>query len=295
MPYMQKIGKTKDKKIIVIDKYYSFTARPWGKKLADVRNPQTKESPEDLKKRNKKRATERTALMIANNFEEGCPYLTITYTNENRPKGEDAEKKVKNDLRNFEARLKRYYLRKGIVLKYAATVENVAADCRGHAHAHLLLSALPEVKTDREYERIFSEIWGKGFVRVIQYGGEMIDANRLAAYFLKQNKADGGARMSFSQNCEKPVEKKKEIRSANCFSEKIDVPAGYFVNKELTFQGLTRDGYPCQHIILERCKDTDRRYWDFNRGDYCERRGRLGKKQKGRNRKKVLPKQGSAL
>ena len=68
---MQKIGKTKDKKIIVIDKYYSFTARPWGKKLADVRNPQTKESPEDLKKRNKKRATERTALMIANNFEEG--------------------------------------------------------------------------------------------------------------------------------------------------------------------------------------------------------------------------------
>lgn len=271
MPYMQKTKETKDKKVIVIDKYYSFRARPWGKKLADIRNPKTKESTEDMKKRNKKRAEERTALMIANNFTEGCPYLTITYTKENRPQGEEAEKEVKKDLRNFEDRLKRYYMKKGVVLKYAATVENVSADCRGHAHAHLLLPDLPEVRTDREYERIFTEIWGKGYVRVIQYGGEMKDATRLAAYFQKQNKADGGARMSFSQNCEKPVEEKKEIRRSSCYSEKIVIPAGYFVNKELTFQGYTRDGYPCQHIVLERCEDTERRYWDFVKGNYLER------------------------
>ena len=85
MPYMQKLRETKDKKIIVIDKYYSFMARPLGKKLAAIRNPQEKESPEDLKRRNKKRATERTALMIANNFSEGSPYLTVTYDSENLP------------------------------------------------------------------------------------------------------------------------------------------------------------------------------------------------------------------
>ena len=107
-------------------------------------------------------------------------------------------------------------------------------------------------------------------MRVIQYGGEMKDATRLAGYFLKQNKMDGGARMNFSRNCEKPVEEKKEIRRSNCYSEKIVIPAGYFVNKDLTFQGSTRDGYPCQHIVLERCKDTDHRYWDFNKGDYLE-------------------------
>ena len=76
-------------------------ARPLGKKLAAIRNPQEKESPEDLKRRNKKRATERTALMIANNFSEGSPYLTVTYDSENLPDYEDLSNRVKKDLRNF--------------------------------------------------------------------------------------------------------------------------------------------------------------------------------------------------
>nr|DAI61015.1 MAG TPA: protein of unknown function DUF1424 [Caudoviricetes sp.] len=272
MPYMQKLRETKDKKIIVIDKYYSFMARPLGKKLAAIRNPQEKESPEDLKRRNKKRATERTALMIANNFSEGSPYLTVTYDSENLPDYEDLSNRVKKDLRNFLDRLKRAYSKKGVNLKYAATVENVEPGKRGRAHAHLLLPEIPGVKTDREYERIFKSIWGKGNVKVQQYGGEMTDATKLAAYFLKQAKKDGGARMNFSRNCDAPTEKKTEVRRSECFSSKIDVPAGYFVNKELTFQGWTRDGYPCQHIVLEQFGESVRRYWDFDKCDYRERR-----------------------
>ena len=109
-------------------------------------------------------------------------------------------------------------------------------------------------------------------MRVEQYGGEMTDATKLAAYFLKQDKADGGARMNFSRNCEPPAEKKKEIRRSESFSHRINVPKGYFVNKELTFQGLTDGGYPCQHIVLERCENTDRRYYDLDKGEYLERR-----------------------
>ena len=276
VPYIQKQRETRDKKIIVIDKYHTFMARPRGKKLGEIRNPKENESPEDLKKRNKRRATERTALMIANNFVEGCPYLTVTYDTENLPEGEELETRVKKDLRNFEDRLKRFYKKQGIELKYAATVENVMPG-RGRAHAHLLLSSLPKVKTDREYERIFARIWGKGHVRVQQYGGEMTDATKLAAYFIKQEKAEGGARMNFSRNCEPPAERKKEIRRSESFSHRINVPKGYFVNKELTFQGLTDGGYPCQHIVLERCENTDRRYYDLDKGEYLER----GRKSEG--------------
>ena len=271
VPYIQKVRNTRDKKIIVIDKYYNFMARPKGKKLKEIRNPKENVSPEDLKKRNRRRATERVALMIANNFVEGSPYLTVTYDKENLPAGEELETRVKKDLRNFEDRLKRFYKKQGVELKYAATVENVMPG-RGRAHAHLVLSILPEVKTDREYERIFTKIWGKGHVRVEQYGGEATDATRLAAYFVKQEKADGGARMNFSRNCEPPAEKKKEIRRSESFSNRINVPAGYFVNKELTFQGLTDGGYPCQHIVFERCDNKDRRYYDLTKGEYLEGR-----------------------
>lgn len=289
MPYIERERATKNRSIVVVDKYYSFRARPHGMKLKEIRQPKENETTEKQREGNRRRRIAEITMMIANNFEEGCPYLTVTYDEEHLPAPEEKETRTKKDLKNFIARLKRYYMKEGAVMKRGSTVENVAQ--RGRPHAHLLLSKLQGVTTDREYERIFSRIWGRGRVFVKQYGGEAADAAHLAAYFQKQDKRDGGARMDFSRNCEKPVEHKREIRRSECYADDVSIPPGYRISKELSYQGYTADGYPCQHIVLERDETSrQRRRYDVEAGIYKEVFRENKKRPSGRDRPQVLRK-----
>lgn len=259
MPYMERRTWTREKGVVCVEKYYCYQARPEGVSLRELRAGREKESPEDLKRRNARRRERETALRIAHNFREGDPYLTLTYDEEHLPKGEGREERARKDLRNFLLRLARRYRRAGKALRYVATPENVAEKKRGRPHFHVLLPALLEGATDRELERIFSEVWKLGRVHVRQYGGEIRDAARLAAYFGKESRADGGARIRFSANCGRPTVKKRVVTRSACFSSDIVIPKGYCLVKELTYQGFTRDGYPCQTIVLERTQESGAR------------------------------------
>lgn len=259
MPYMERRTETRGRGVIALEKYYCYQARPMGIPLKDLRAGREKESPEDLKRRNARRRERETALRIAHNFREGDPYLTLTYDEEHLPAGEGRAERAQKDLRNFLLRLGRRYKKMGQELRYVATPENVAEGKRGRTHFHILVPALLGALTDRELERFFSGVWQLGRVHVRQYGGEITDAARLAAYFGKESRADGGARIRFSKNCEKPIAKKKIITRSECFAPDVVIPKGYHLVKELTYQGFTRDGYPCQTIVLERTRDGSAR------------------------------------
>lgn len=252
MAYMKKITRTADNRIIVLEKYYSWKVRPASCALKEKRAARKKESPEVKKENNRRMMIENAALKIADNFKEGDYYVTFTYDNAHLPGKEDKQDRVRKDIRNIISKLKRRFGKAGLGFKYVAIPENLSFDTKGRAHFHILIPSLPELPTIKARENFFSALWGKGNVYCKEFGGSAEDAYRLAAYFKKQKKEDSGARMLMSHNMTRPVEKKQEIRFAECYSLDINVPAGYEVVSEVSYQCYTRDGFPCQHVVLQK-------------------------------------------
>ena len=74
-----------------------------------------------------------------------------------------------------------------------------------------------------------------------------------------------------SHNMAKPVEKRQEIRFAECYSLDINVPAGYEVVREVSYQCYTQEGFPCQHVVLQKSASLAaslRRRYSVPRGQY---------------------------
>lgn len=271
MAYMKKVTKTADGRIIVLEKYYSWKVRPTSCVLKEKRAARRKESPEAMKENNRRILIESAALKIANNFKEGDYYVTFTYDNTNLPATDEKQDRVKKDIRNTITKLKRRFEKAGLKFKYVAIPENLSPDTKGRAHFHILIPAMPALPTNKSRENFFSSLWGKGNVYCKEYGGTAEDAFRLASYFKKQKKEDSGARILMSHNMAKPVEKKQEIRFAECYSLDINVPAGYEVVREVSYQCYTQEGFPCQHVVLQKSASLAaslRRRYSVPRGQY---------------------------
>ena len=271
MAYMKKVTRTADSRIIVLEKYYSWKVRPTSCALKEKRAARRKESPEAMKENNRRLLIESAALKIANNFKEGDYYVTFTYDNTNLPATDEKQDRVKKDIRNTITKLKRRFEKAGLKFKYVAIPENLSPDTKGRAHFHILIPAMPALPTNKSRENFFSSLWGKGNVYCKEYGGTAEDAFRLASYFKKQKKEDSGARILMSHNMEKPVEKRQEIRFAECYSLDINVPAGYEVVREVSYQCYTQEGFPCQHVVLQKSASLAaslRRRYSVPRGQY---------------------------
>lgn len=271
MAYMKKVTKTADGRIIVLEKYYSWKVRPTSCVLKEKRAARRKESPEAMKENNRRILIESAALKIANNFREGDYYVTFTYESAHLPATDEKQDRVRKDIRNTLTKLKRRFEKAGLKFKYVAIPENLSPDTKGRAHFHILIPAMPALPTNKSRENFFSSIWGKGNVYCKEYGGTAEDAFRLASYFKKQKKEDRGARILMSHNMAKPVEKKQEIRFAECYSLDINVPAGYEVVREVSYQCYTQEGFPCQHVVLQKSASLAaslRRRYSVPRGQY---------------------------
>lgn len=271
MAYMKKVTKTADGRIIVLEKYYSWKVRPTSCVLKEKRAARRKESPEAMKENNRRILIEAAALKIANNFREGDYYVTFTYDSASLPAADEKQDRVRKDIRNTLTKLKRRFEKAGLKFKYVAIPENLSPDTKGRAHFHILIPAMPALPTNKSRENFFSSIWGKGNVYCKEYGGTAEDAFRLASYFKKQKKEDRGARILMSHNMAKPVEKKQEIRFAECYSLDINVPAGYEVVREVSYQCYTQEGFPCQHVVLQKSASLAaslRRRYSVPRGQY---------------------------
>lgn len=271
MAYMKKVTKTADGRIIVLEKYYSWKVRPTSCVLKEKRAARRKESPEAMKENNRRILIESAALKIANNFREGDYYVTFTYDSASLPAADEKQDRVRKDIRNTLTKLKRRFEKAGLKFKYVAIPENLSPDTKGRAHFHILIPAMPALPTNKSRENFFSSIWGKGNVYCKEYGGTAEDAFRLASYFKKQKKEDRGARILMSHNMAKPVEKRQEIRFAECYSLDINVPAGYEVVKEVSYQCYTQEGFPCQHVVLQKSASLAaslRRRYSVPRGQY---------------------------
>lgn len=237
---MKKIIQTKNKKIIEKTLYYSYRALPHNKKLREKRAKRIHQTPERQKEINRLHAANKLAMKIANNFKTGDWYLTLTISGRLPDK-----EKIKKSLDLFLVNLRRYYKRQKNVLKYIAVLENLTG--RGRPHAHMLINALKP-----EDIAILQKYWPLGHVRVEMFGGQIEDCTKLAAYFKKEDVEEHSGRLRTSTNLINPIEKKEKVTRSECYSQRITPPKGYRINKALTYQSYTADGYPCQRIIFVR-------------------------------------------
>ncbi|WP_196606514.1 hypothetical protein [Pectinatus frisingensis] len=240
MSYMKKIIKTKNRQIIEKTLYYTYSCLPSDKKAIRKRAKRINQTPERQKEINRLHAANKLALKIANNFKNADWYLTLTIAG----KVPDKEK-VKKSLDSFLANMRRYYKRQGSSLKYIAALENLKG--AGRPHGHMLINALAadDITAIKKY-------WPLGRIRIELFGGNIEDCTKLAAYFKKEDVEEHSGRLRTSTNLINPIETKEKVTRSECFSQRITPPKGYHVNKQLTYQSYTKDGYPCQRIIFVR-------------------------------------------
>lgn len=238
MGYMKKVRSTIDRRIIEKDLYYTYHVLPSIKELKRKRAKRVNQTPEQQKETNRRHAAAKLAMKIANNFKAGDWYITLTIGGKVPSKEE-----VKRKIDNFILNLRRHYKKKGKEFKYVAVIENMTG--RGRPHGHLLVNSL-----DPEDMVFIKKCWTLGYPEVKLFGGDVDDCNRLAAYFKKEDVDKHSGRLRTSINLIDPIEKKEKVTRSECYSTQIRPPKGYHVHKSLTYQGYTKDGYPCQHIVF---------------------------------------------
>lgn len=149
-------------------------------------------------------------------------------------------------------------------------------------HGHIIVN---NISAFAGLKKLMKTAWQLGDCHIKPYGGEVMDAQRLASYMCKEDtvgkairerkkmmaaarkgrKVDGRqlkkldqiitserSRICPSTNLARTKPKKKAIGRAETYREEIRAPRGYHVVKELSYNGWTVDGYPYQHAVYER-------------------------------------------
>jgi len=239
--YVQSKWISADKSIEILKKYHTF--------LLDGKRTGTRKQKENMTSEkqqevNRRHREEKLMMLIKDNFPPGSWYLTVTYRQ--RPNVDE----VPEDMRTFTKKI-RYRMKKaGREFKWLGVKENLSG--KGRPHFHLLMTEEFDYQTMRD---MVKSIWGKGFVKIEPFGGEIGDASRMAKYFTKQKITDANGRLTSSRNLIRSKPVKKKIKRADTWNRDMKPPAGYEIIKDLSYIGVTRDGYPLQRIVCQKIEE----------------------------------------
>lgn len=214
-------------------KYYSPYNRPKGMK----RTQKEKATSEEQFKVNERQAEKKLRRLINCNFEPGDYHLILTYRVDDRP---EDKKMLKNDIREFNKKMRREYRKCGMEYKYIHVYE---IGKKGAMHHHLVIN-----KVDPE---VIRKNWHKGRVRFFPLDdtGQYSDlANYLIKYssvMLKDPDRLQGKRWNASRNLKKPkIIKKRVLR--NTFRKQPRERKGWYIDKTISFVYNDQEGY--EHI-----------------------------------------------
>lgn len=216
-----KAGKT-------IEVYKSFRKRTG----VIERGDRKKLTPEEMDKINQLNAERKLRIKINANFQEGDPFITLTYRKELRPTPEEAKKHITK----FIAALRKYYRKQNKELKYIVVTEyeNKAI------HHHLIINDVAEIA------KMVCQLWmfGRPDFKYLDSTGQYKD---LAAYLIKEtsktykkNREEGKGhkqRYSCSRNLVMPEPKTQEVK-ANKWTADPKPIKGYYVDQDTIINGL---------------------------------------------------------
>lgn len=217
MPYIKqtcKAGKTKE-----FSFYYSTT---YDKKGGSRKKKQNK-TKEAQKKVNDRQAERRLTRILNANFDGSCDYITFSYAEDKRPTKEQLRKDIDHLLRD----MRKLYRKEGQEMKYVWVPE---IGERGATHIHITVNSIDHRK--------LKQLWDKGWISIkpMDDSGQY---RRLANYFMKYSAktmktTNGlmGKRYASSKNLIIPEPEKHPIRSRNAYNHKIDIPSGWYLDKD---------------------------------------------------------------
>lgn len=222
--------------------YDSLFIKSYQGKGRKPRLPKQKVTPEEVKRNNLRMAKAKLRMLIDNNFTQDDYYLTLTFKHEVDP--EEAKKAIKKFIRD----VRKEYKKQGKELKYIYIAEE-----RGKIHFHLLINHEIEITTV-----MMRKLWSHGFTDIRLYRGTAEDAIAMAEYFTKERKVvdeDNEKEKAFnrtwikSNNVKPPEEKVRTVRATEWKAE-VNVPDGYYLDKESYMEGVNNMGYPYRFYRL---------------------------------------------
>lgn len=247
--YTKRVWASHDETFRIVEKYHSLKSMPKNPLIREKRAPRTGiGTSERQKKINLRQRADKLFRLIMDNFSVGDWYVTFTCSVQPaRSDFEKAYRKLMRVLRNF-------FKQKGHTLKYIAVLENLYG--RGRKHGHMLI---PNCAGFAEMKKLL-KAWPLGTAYLKPYGGDAMDARRLANYFIKEDQYKNHGedclegqrgRLRTSLNLRRTEPKKTQV-SAETYRQEIKAPKGYHVILELSYNGWSLDGYPYQRAVFER-------------------------------------------
>ena len=271
MGYWKKSWKSRDGSVQIVDKYHSQKMQPRNPLIREKRRKRTGVSTPKQEQVNLRHRVDRLARLLLDNFTVGDWWITFKLA--------DAvdEKTFRREYERMIRRMRDAYRKGGHELKYIAVLENLSG--RGRMHGHIIVN---NVSVFSQLKKLMRTAWQLGDCHIKPYGGEAMDAQRLASYMCKEDvigkairerkklmaagrngqKVDGRqlkkldriitserSRICPSTNLVRTKPKKEVVSRAETYREEIRAPRGYHVVKELSYNGWTVDGYPYQHAV----------------------------------------------
>ncbi|WP_288760545.1 hypothetical protein [uncultured Veillonella sp.] len=204
------------------------------------RLPRRKPTAEEVKKNNLRMAKAKLRMLIDNNFREDDYYLTLTFKKELAP---DESKKA---IQKFVRDLRKRYRRVGKELKYIYIAEE-----KGRLHFHMLVNREIELTTS-----LMRKLWPYGFTEIKYYRGAAEDAIAMAEYFTKERNIENDnserifKRTWVKSNNVHPPEEKVKVMKATEWRREVNVPQGYYMDKDSYIEGVNNAGYPFRFYRL---------------------------------------------
>lgn len=237
MPYYKSVTVEGD--VVQVKKYYAK-----GRKTnPEHRSKKAKPTPEEIAAVNQKNAERKLTSILNANFREGDGFVTLTYSKELRPIPQLAKKYTKKFLRQ----LRKLYRQEGTILKYVLVTEYENTNI----HHHLVINSIEDVNLIK----LIESIWPYGSVDIKALYS--MEYSQLAAYIIKETsktfqKKDGGymQRYSCSRNLERPIPIKILISRAETWLKTPRAPKGYYIPKDLCYEGTDFNGNPYQRYTL---------------------------------------------
>lgn len=236
MPYYQ--TTTVEGNVIQITKHYGKREGPPGK-----RGNKEKPTPEEMAEINKRNAERKLTGLMNANFSEGDSHVVLTYRKDQRCPPALAKVYIKKLL----ADLRTLYRQNGTVLKYIHVTEYK----KTAIHHHLVINDLKGVNLLKAVQKI----WPYGSTKFTTLYS--MEYSKLAEYFIKETnetykEKDGGhmQRYSCSRNLIRPVPTTEIISKAAAWLKEPRAPKGYFIPKDLVYNGTDWQGRPYQRYTL---------------------------------------------
>ena len=243
------------------------------------RQKKEKPTPEAVKRQNQRRREEKTARIIAANFEEGDLVRTLTFARDRRPA----------DMAEAQATFKRFYqsLRREYRKRYYDLywIANIECTQRGAWHVHFICNAIFGAS------EIIKALWEDQGGVYDQTLKDIVKAGKdLGAYMAKTpDSTKGGehkvseAKQTHSKNLTIP-EPETAVISGWKMTDAPRPPKGYYLIKDSLIEGVNEAGYKYRRYKFARirpCPPKERRWYPKSENTHIHNRRSSDKAERG--------------